>query len=623
MSLTRQPYLINSSFRFFLVSTVLTTVSLQLAGLVSSIVVSNFVGPDALSAINATMPLTAILLAASVLLGTGVSLLVAKAMGRQQADRVNHLFTVSVIAATVVGLVLTVVLCLSLDTVTALLCPNSQIAPLVADYLRVFVPGETVPLLLMTVVGALVRSDGAPQTVTRAMATGAAVNVILALLLVGVFHTGIVGAAIATVANTLTGLLMASRHFLRPSSSYHWLLPRRQCIRTLLDIMADGLPLTLSNVMLGLISLGLNTAILHHLGTQGMFAWSVCLQLLNLAMVVLNSISTILFSIGGMLVGEQDYTGLRLLVRRSLRVVCGSLLALTLFILIAPQWVAQLFGTRTADEADYLSEALRLFSWVLLPYAYVSVMRSLFQVLGHRLMSTLLNLGQMGLLALVLLVFALCWPQVLWWAFPLSGALLLTIQLAYTCRTSRRDATLAPLTLIPQTTRNHSTDFSVPYRKEAISEALVRIRAFLDKCQIPTPTSTHIQICCEELILNIIEHSEGQVRHHHFDVHLLMDTEESLSLTIKDAGRPFNPLAHLAQGDEQLTIDRHFLFSTPHLGLRLVAAFCPDLTYKYMYGQNMIFAKFKFRPSLARSLGDVRRHLPEQESENHNKKEHR
>lgn len=593
MSLNRSSYLINSSFRFFLVSTVLTTVSLQLAGLVNSIVVSNFVGPDALSAINATVPLTALLLSVCVLLSTGVSLLVAKALGQQQADRVNHLFTVSVISATALGIVLTAVIYFCLDPIVNILCPNAQIAPYVVSYLRVFVLGGIIPLLITTVVGALVRSDGAPHIVTRAMVASAVVNVVLALLLVGVFHMGIVGTAIATVANTWVGLLTASLHFVGSSSSYHWQLPRGRFVRTLLDIMADGVPITVSNIMLAIISLSLNVSILNSLGARGMFVWSVCLQLLNLAMVVLNSISMVLFSIGGMLVGEQDYSGVRLLVHRSLQVVCGSLLAFTLFILITPQWVSELFGARGADETDYLSGALRLFSLVLLPYAYVTVMRSLFQVLGHRLMSTLLNLLQMVLLAVILLLFANCWPEAMWWGFPLAGLLMLLSQLVYTHITSRRDTTVSPTTLIPQATSCPSADFSVAYRKDALAESMQRVRSFLNDCQLSSVTSNHIQLCCEELLLNIISHSEGKVRAHHFDVHLLLDEENTLMLTIKDAGRPFNPLAHLPQKGEQQATDQPFGLSEPHFGLQLVAAFCDNLTYKYMYGQNMIFAKFK------------------------------
>jgi anti-sigma regulatory factor (Ser/Thr protein kinase) len=59
-------------------------------------------------------------------------------------------------------------------------------------------------------------------------------------------------------------------------------------------------------------------------------------------------------------------------------------------------------------------------------------------------------------------------------------------------------------------------------------------------------------------------------------------------VTIKDDGRPFDPIKAGKMGDKRIG-DGNYM----HLGLRLVNQIIPDITYKYMYGQNTVFI---FRP---------------------------
>ncbi len=55
-----------------------------------------------------------------------------------------------------------------------------------------------------------------------------------------------------------------------------------------------------------------------------------------------------------------------------------------------------------------------------------------------------------------------------------------------------------------------------------------------------------------------------------------------ISVLLKDDGRPFNPiLKETPKGIE-------------HLGLRLVNSACQDMTYKYMYDQNMVYITFPY-----------------------------
>ena len=435
-------------------------------------------------------------------------------------------------------------------------------------------------MFLSYTLNAFVQSDGKPHLVTYAVIAGGVTNVVLDLLLVG--PMGIKGAAIATVSNYVVSIGFVLFHFMSPSSSYHWRWPKGIVGKVLGENVAEGMPMMIGNLMLGVIVMVINILVMNALGAEGMYAWSVCLQVLLLSVVLLNGVGNALLSIGGMLVGEQDYSGLGLLTRRALGIVCAILLLFVVFVMVTPSTLAKLFGADTPEHVAYLSDVLRIFSLVLIPFALTMLMRSLFQILEYRMLSTLLAVGQLLIMVFVVWMFSIWWPQQLWWAFPLSAFLLITAQLATTFIIHLSHKEASPLTLIPADESGRSMDLSCNYKMQYLEIAMAAVRQFLEDNKLDNSLQMYAHICCEELMKNIVEHSKGRVKKHSFDMHLrIMD--EVIYLVIKDAGQPFNPVKYIENP----------MSGYDHLGLKLVAGITPSITYKYMYGQNILFAKIE------------------------------
>lgn len=583
MKPSRNTYLISRALRNFLFASVLTSAATQVAMMTDAIIVSHFVGPDALSAINISSPVITIIAAISLLLGTGASMLAAKSIGHQETERVRQIFSVAIVSVGVVGAVLSALLAVFHSPLAALICPNEQIAPYVRSYLYVMLAGGTLPLFLSYTLNAFIQSDGAPQLVTRAVVTGGVVNIVLDLLMVGVLQWGITGAAIATVLNYIVAIAMVLPRLFSASSAYGWQLPGWQLFRSILrSNVMEGTPMMIANLMLGMIVLALNAMILHALGTDGMFAWSVCLQVLLLSMVLLNGVGNALFSIGGMLVGEQDYTGLTLLVRKALTVIVGVLLIFVLFVLVWPSAMGTLFGADTPERTAYLCHVLRIFSLVLIPFAVTTVMRSIFQLLEYRLLSMLLAIGQLLIMVVVVGAFARWSAPQLWWGFPLSALLLIGVQVCTTMAIHWRHPEVSAFTLIASEEPGHSMSFSAAYSIEDLIKALADIRKFLDQNGVEYHRINPIMQVCEEMMKNVIDHTVGRVQKHTFDLHFRV-TEDYVSMVMKDAGKPFNPLAKM----EEMNITDY-----EHLGLKIVSDQKEQISYKYMFGQNILFARF-------------------------------
>lgn len=310
------------------------------------------------------------------------------------------------------------------------------------------------------------------------------------------------------------------------------------------EIIAEGIPLTVGEVALMAGLMVLNSAIIYTLGNSGMFIWSVCMEIFTLVLIAMSGVETSM---------------------------------------ISPQAVAWVFGARGADSIDTLSQALRIFSLSLVPIGVMNIMRVVFQLMGRRFASGALFTSQMLFMKLVIGAFAFFIPGMVWWGFPFSGVLMLAMMFAYTLYHHHRDKELSPFTLIPKRSNDPSLDFSVPYKIEALRDAMTRIRQFVASNPQMQGSATNIRMTCEEIMKNIIENGKGNILKWNFDVHLRC-TDTQLSFTIKDAGQAFNPLDHLPQ--QPLDLDN------PQLGIRIISSTCEKLSYKYMWDQNILLGVF-------------------------------
>lgn len=582
MELKRKPFLINRALNGFLQASVFSAVAIQMAVMVDAIIVANFVGPDAMSAINLCTPVVAILVNVGYMVSMGSTLLMSKAIGENRMEHSSHIAVVAMTLLSSLGLLLAVAGCMLSDWTVSLLCSDASIGGYAKTYLRLFFLLDLLPLFIYNAVCGFTEADGSPQVVTRSVVVGGVVNVVLDLLFVGFFHWGIAGAMYATVINDLLVVVLVGHHLYR-HSRLRYSFPRNGFSTITREIFSEGVPLTVGEVVLMTGLMILNAVIIYTLGSGGMFIWSVCMEIFTLVLITMSGVETSMISIGGFLVGDEDVTGLRMLVNHALRVVCMLLLVLTAAILIWPEGVAMAFGARGADSIGTLSQALRIFSLALVPIGIINVMRVVFQLLGHRFASGTLFTSQMLMMDIIIGGFAFLVPAYTWWAFPFAGALMMVSMLAYTTFHYRSDHYLSPFTLVPRRPPETSLDFSMPYQIEALDEGLRRIHNFVVASPQLQGRANDVELTCEEIMKNIIQHTQGRLLKRYFDVHLHR-TDEKLVFVIKDAGSPFNPLEHLPQNNSDL--------NNPQFGIRILSSTCEKLNYKYMWGQNMMLGTF-------------------------------
>ena len=577
----KKDYLIAKALHQFMWASILASVASQIAMTTDAIVVSQFIGPEAISAINLTIPVVIFFNFLMMLFGMGGSVLVAKSLGERDAETTNKVFTSTLIGLVVVGVFFSALLLIFSPQVASFITNDTPVVyTLSLRYLRIMLLGTTISILFMTVTN-FIKTDGNPRLVMNAVLVSSLLNLVFDILFIAILKTGIEGSAWASIIGSVTALLLCSRHFRSANNSYHWQVETKQCHQYILKGVMMGFPMGINTLLLGISTYAINSIILSSLGTDGIFAWAICFQLFIILQMVLSGIATSIYSIGGLLIGEKDIEGLRLLTNKVMKYICLSLLVITLFVLITPESIGWLFASKNIQSVDMFHHALRIYALLLIPYAIAVVYRILYQILGYWSLSVMMSIAQMG--GMILFVGLLAWvkPEWLWWGFPVSGLFLLIIYLAVTWVIHHKNPDVEIMTLIPQGEDGQSLNFSVKYQNEDVQLALENISTFLEACDIDLATSYQINLCCEELMYNIVTYAVNKdVDKHLFDVHIVCH-KETVSVLIKDDGKPFNPILTNVSFNED----------GDGLGLALVNTMA-DIKYKFMYNQNVVFLSF-------------------------------
>ncbi|MGE4483958.1 MAG: MATE family efflux transporter [Oscillospiraceae bacterium] len=171
----------------------------QLYNAADGIVVGNFVGGTALSAVGTCGPMTVLFLAFAIGLGVGAGVAVAQYFGAKQHKDMEEAICTAIIFMGAVGAAFSVIGILVspflLDTV---LNVPENILPLAESYFKIYCIGLFFQFIY-NCLASIMRSLGDSKAMFIFLAVTSGANIALDLLFVAVFKWGVAGAAAATV----------------------------------------------------------------------------------------------------------------------------------------------------------------------------------------------------------------------------------------------------------------------------------------------------------------------------------------------------------------------------------------------------------------------------------------
>lgn len=572
MKTERNSYIISKAIKSFVLASILTAAAGQLASTFDAIILAQFVGKEAVSALSLVMPVTTFISCLGLLMAFGANALAAREIGSHNLKGASELFSTAVWSILTIGVAFSLLMYAGIPVIMDIITDEELLRDLPAEYLSVYVLGAWIEMLSYALC-LFVATDGHPHKVTRAIFAGVLVNAVVDVLTVGFLDWGIKGAAWGSLAQYAVNILLLALYLRQPACSYSLRWPGRKGFLLFGENIKEGAAVSIGNILMAVTVLLISNIVFDALGKRGLFCWSVCLQMLLVSVVFINGVMESLFAISGVMLGEHDLRGFDLLSRRAL-ITVSLLVSIIIGLMYIPGAVGLLFGVKDTQELAVLDHVLRIFSLTMLPFAITLVLVAIYQVLELILPSVICVIGQLVAIILGIWLFAVYQPLHIWWGFPVACFLFLIGQLLLSFLYSRcQGCRVSALTQIPYSEGGRTFDCSVRYQPDEVHTVVRNIDTFLQKSKHSEHDIFCLNLCCEELITNIVQHSQGHIVLHSFDVHIYSD-DEGTCVALKDGGKPFNPL--LVGKMSEPNIDKE---DSEHLGLRLVNNLVENISY--------------------------------------------
>ncbi|MBR1803278.1 MAG: hypothetical protein IJ775_00010 [Muribaculaceae bacterium] len=409
---------ITTQFHRYLWAYILVALSGCLGNVVDGIIVGNLISEDGVSAINLSKPITQFIFTLHLLINAGAGMLVGYALGQNKTMDARRFFTRALTLSVSLGLLLTIVGGLIFPNQMArLLCSNEQILPLARDYLQVLLLGNPA-FILMWGLSTMVGVDGSPRLVSLAVIIDNVVNLCLDIVFIQWLGWGITGSSAATVIGHLVGIAILLTHWRKPENRRLTLeFSTSGLMASWRRIVSQGAPLAIASICLTMLMLSANTIVLSTLGRTGIFAFAVCMNLLQIYNLFVSGTCQTLQSLGAIQVGKGDEDGLRTVLRKAFRFITIAMTVTCLFVWIDPLAIVKLFG---ANEAELIAEgnhALRVFALSFIPFCYIYVLMIVYKLYGQHRMALFISFALSLTVIPVLWIMARTMPSLLWYSY--------------------------------------------------------------------------------------------------------------------------------------------------------------------------------------------------------------
>ncbi len=304
----------------------------QLYNAVDGMIVGRFVGTAALAAVGGSAAqIINLLIGFFVAITTGASVVIAQIYGAGRTEDV-HIATGNAIAVfTLLGVLLALFgLTASPWMLKLLQTPEDTLAGSVL-YLRIYFLG--VPfILILNMESNMLRAVGDSFSPFLYMVTGCVANIILDAVFVIVFHWGIAGVAVATVASQLLNMLLLTRRLFLTKEAYRLNLREFRLkgvyLRNMLHL---GIPSGLQSAMYAasnmLIQVGVNS-----LGTVVVASWAMTSKTDGIFWAVSNALGAAITSFIGQNLGAGREDRVKQCVRQGM--ILSGIISVSLSILI-------------------------------------------------------------------------------------------------------------------------------------------------------------------------------------------------------------------------------------------------------------------------------------------------
>ncbi len=402
---------------------------------------------DALNAVGLAFPVQNLMIAVAVGTGVGINALLSRSLGQKDQERANRTAMNGVMLEVVSGLVFTV---LGLTCARLFYTIQTDIPGIVeygADYLTI-IAGCSMGIFLSVACERLVQATGRTVYAMVIQGTGSVINLILdPILIFGLFgfpRMEVAGAAVATVTGQmiggLVGLYLSLTHNPELQMSVAGLRPSREIIK---GIYSVGLPSIIMQSIGSVMVFGMNQILIAFTATATA-VFGIYFKLQSFIFMPVFGLNNGMVPIVAYNYGAQKPERITRTVKLAMAYAVGIMAVGFALFQLFPDVFLSLFEAEGEDAGDLLTigvPALRIISFHFLVAGICVVSMSVFQALGHGVLSLIVAIVRqlIVLLPTAFLLSRLGGLDVVWWAFPAAETIAVMLCLLFLFRVFQKE----------------------------------------------------------------------------------------------------------------------------------------------------------------------------------------
>ena len=373
----------------------------QLYNTVDTVVVGRFVGKTALAAVGSTSVIVNLTVGIFTGLAAGAVVVIAQRYGARLGEEVHKSVHTAMLLAILMGAVFMIVGFLLTPWALRAMNTTEDALPGAILYLRVFFLGM-IPNMVYNMGTGVLRAVGDSRRPLYFLIAASLCNIVLDLLLVVVFHLGVLGVAIATVASQLLSAVLVVLSLVRADGESFQLFPRELTFhsRHLQAILRVGVPTALQSVMYNASNIVIQTAI-NSFGTDAVAAWTAYGKMDVIFWMTITAMAQSVTTFAGQNYGAGKYDRLKKGVKISVGMSTLITLAISAIMVLFARPILTIF-TPDHDVLEIGVAMVRFLSPCYITYILIELFSGAIRGAGKSLVPTLIT------------VFGVCGLRLLW-----------------------------------------------------------------------------------------------------------------------------------------------------------------------------------------------------------------
>lgn len=550
---------------------------------IDSLVISRYLGTEAMAAIGLFTPVATIL-GISYVLVRGVQVLCSNHLGRGDAGKVSSLFSTCAIILGAAGLLIGM-LCLGFRAqLAAFLGARGNTHRLLADYISGYsigIVGQMISSLLM----AILPLNDDSRISYAGTAVLISVNVALDFLFACCTDLGTMGMGLATSISYLLSAAVLFTSFFRRNKLVRFSL-RNLSFRDMPAAAKLGTPSLMFNAGCTIKAYVLNSVLLATGNMAAVAAMSVQSNVCSILGAIPCGASNCVSILSGIYCGEEDRVSLHMLAKYSLWFVGLLSLAVVAGVMACSSLIPGLFYPAGSEAWEITRRMLLLFPCFLVLNSVISLFNNIYQSQGQVGFVNVITFAENILIAAAAVAgVGLLGTDAVWLAFPIGDLLCLAIIALSVFAAHKR------ITFSLEDWMKLRPDFGVPEQDrldisvntmQGVINISERIIQFCRDKGLDEKKCMLAGLSVEEMAGNIVHHGIRDVNRHMIDIRISYKNG-NVAIRLRDNCRAFDPVnfASRFRSDDP----------TSNIGIRTIMRMAKDIVYLNNIGMNVLLIK--------------------------------